>query len=308
MSSTPSPAIEANKLVKRFGDLLAVDELSIEIPAGKIFGLLGPNASGKSTTIRLLSGIMSPDAGTATVLGFRLRDELEEIRKNIGYVAQDFALYPELTVAENLRFYGAIYGHNDAAQQRLLLSRFGLDTFRARRAETLSGGYKRRLSIACALIHDPKLIFLDEPTAGIDPITRKDLWEGFYELASEGKTLFVTTHYMEEAERCNRLPFIHHGRFVADGTPAEIKASLTDNVVYACRSAYRPELARDLRALHGVHMLNQFGDELRIIAEQQVQLQDFAATLSKHGLSTEQMIPVLANIEDVFVALTGQDS
>ncbi|MCR4346895.1 MAG: ABC transporter ATP-binding protein [Sulfuricaulis sp.] len=260
-------AIAANNLVKRFGAVLAVNSVSLSIPPGEIFGLLGPNAAGKSTLIRLLSGILSADGGNAEILGYDLATHAEAIKKRIGYVAQHFALYPELTVAENLDFYSAIYQPITDAEQARLLEQYGLAPYRHRRAGQLSGGYKRRLSIACAMAHDPKLIFLDEPTAGIDPVTRKELWESFYALAASGKTLFVTTHYMEEAERCHRLAFINKGGLVGEGTPTQIRGLLKDYRVYACRLHYDPAVVAALSGMDGVLVLNQFGEELRIITD-----------------------------------------
>jgi ABC-type multidrug transport system ATPase subunit len=266
--------------------------------------LLGPNAAGKSTTIRLLSGILTLDAGAATVLGYDLATQTEAIKARIGYVAQYFALYPELTVAENLRFYGSIYAGIDRAKEKELLEQYGLDRFAARRAGVLSGGYKRRLSIICALAHDPKLIFLDEPTAGIDPVTRKELWDIFSDLAAGGRTLFVTTHYMEEAERCNQLAFIHQGRLVATGTPTEIRGSLAGLAVYACRTRHDPVVAGAIKRIDGVRVLNQFGDELRIIADKTMRAGDLAAVLQHKLAPGERLDAVAPTIEDVFIALT----
>jgi ABC-type multidrug transport system ATPase subunit len=296
--------IDAHTLCKRFGTVTAVNGVTLSIPQGEIFGLLGPNAAGKSTTIRLLSGILSLDAGTARVLNYDLLTQTEEIKKRIGYVAQHFGLYPELTVAENLNFYSSIYHHMDHARQKQLLAKYGLARFADRRAGVLSGGYKRRLSIACALAHDPSLLFLDEPTAGIDPVTRKELWDIFYDLAARGTTLFVTTHYMEEAERCTRLAFIHQGNLVAAGTPTEIKASLTDKTVYACQSRHDPAIAESLKRIDGVRVLNQFGNELRIIADTTVRERDLAAVLAPNLSPGHPLRTVEPNIEDVFITLT----
>ena len=196
-------AIVVQRLCKQFGPIIAVDHIDFSVHRGQIFGLLGPNAAGKSTTIRLLAGIILADAGTVTILGLDLTSQISRIKYRIGYVAQHFALYPELTVAENLAFYSGLYRPKGHADLTGLLATCGLTPFAGQLAGKLSGGYKRRLSIACALTHDPELIFLDEPTAGIDPVTRKELWDLFYDLAASGRTLFVTTHYMEEAERCN---------------------------------------------------------------------------------------------------------
>jgi ABC-type multidrug transport system ATPase subunit len=201
-----SITIETQHLTRKFGDFVAVDAVNLSINSGEIFGLLGPNAAGKSTIIRLLAGILRPSSGEASILGLNLFTQTEEIKRLIGYVAQYFALYPDLTVYENIEFYGGLYGIDDQKRLQRQLELYDLVQFKNKNAGLLSGGYKRRLAMACATTHDPELIFLDEPTAGIDPVTRKELWELFYQLSITGKTLFVTTHYMEEAERCKPGP------------------------------------------------------------------------------------------------------
>jgi len=298
--------IEAQRLSRRFGEITAVDGIDLSIPKGEIFGLLGPNAAGKSTTIRLLSGILGLDDGKATILGYDLGSQREKIKERIGYVAQFFALYPELTVAENLDFYSAIYsnGRNNRLQ---LLERYGLEKIARQRAGLLSGGYKRRLSIACALAHDPELIFLDEPTAGIDPVTRKELWEQFYELAAEGKTLFVTTHYMEEAERCNRLAFIHHGKLAAEGTPTTMLSLLDDYRVYTAPVRHDAALDAALKAIAGVRVLNQYGDELRIITDSSINRDVLQQLLQKHDYDGKTVRQAAVTIEDVFILLTHEE-
>jgi len=298
------PVIKADGISKRFGDITALDKLSLSIGKGEIFGLLGPNAAGKSTAIRLLSGILRLDGGSASLLGFDLRRQSEEIKKRIGYVAQFFALYPELTVSENLDFYSALYRFTGREKREKMLERYGLTRFASRRAGELSGGYKRRLSIACAMAHDPELVFLDEPTAGIDPITRKELWEIFYDMAASGKTLFITTHYMEEAGRCGRLAFLHEGRKVADGSPDEIKHSMQDKTVFSCRTGYRPELSESLKKLKGVFVLNQFGDELRIITESSLTSKELSAVIRQNIGKDAEVRPAETGIEDVFITLT----
>ena len=262
--------IETNNLTRKFGDFIAVDSVDLSISSGEVFGLLGPNAAGKSTIIRLLAGILRPSSGEARILGLDLFSQTEKIKQLIGYVAQYFALYPDLTVEENITFYGGLYGVDDLQRLREQLEIYGLDAFQNKMAGLLSGGYKRRLAIACATTHDPDLIFLNEPTAGIDPVTRKELWDLFYQLATTGKTLFVTTHYMEEAERCNRLAFLNQGKLVAQGSPSEIRTSMPDQQVYSCEISHNPELTKALKNLPGIQLVNQFGSELRIIASRSV--------------------------------------
>jgi ABC-type multidrug transport system ATPase subunit len=298
--------IEVQGLCKKFGPVTAVDHIDLSVPRGQIFGLLGPNAAGKSTTIRLLAGIIIADAGSATLLDLDLKTQTNDIKQRIGYVAQHFALYPELSVAENMAFYSGLYRPLGDADMEGLLATYGLSTFADQRAGTLSGGYKRRLSIACAVSHEPELIFLDEPTAGIDPVTRKELWDLFYDLAASGRTLFVTTHYMEEAERCNQLAFIHQGKLVAQDTPHGIKQSLKGIKVFACRLPYDPALSQKLKAITGVHVLNQFGDELRIVADETLSIRQLEEVINQ-TLGSDQLVneaPV--NIEDAFMTLTRE--
>jgi ABC-2 type transport system ATP-binding protein len=222
-----SDTVIARGLRKVFGELVAVDGLDLEIHRGEVFGLLGPNGSGKTTTIRILCGLMAPTAGTATVVGCDVVAEAEKVRRNIGYMSQGFGLYDDLSVAENLRFYASIYGL--AGQRRKdriaeLLRDLGLASRADQLAGTLSGGWKQRLALACATAHRPAMLFLDEPTAGVDPASRRLFWKWIYDLAATGTTILVTTHYMDEAERCQRLAFLSRGHLIAIGTVAEVLA------------------------------------------------------------------------------------
>ncbi len=219
-------AIRVTGLRKRFGDCVAVDGIDFVVEEGEIFGFIGPNGSGKSTTIRMLLGLIAPTAGTGTVLGFDITRESEAIRRRIGYMAQRFSLYDELTAGENLRFYAGVYGlEGEEAGKSIAeaLDLVGLAGIDRRRASALATGWRQRLALACALVHRPKLLFLDEPTGGVDPVARRDFWDLLYALASSGVTIFVTTHYMDEADHCHHLGLINAGRLVAYGTPREIK-------------------------------------------------------------------------------------
>ncbi|MDQ8165255.1 MAG: ABC transporter ATP-binding protein [Gemmatimonadota bacterium] len=222
-----SAAVVTRGLRKVFGDRVAVEGLDLTIPRGEVFGLLGPNGSGKTTTIRMLCGLMAPTAGSADVVGFDVASSGERVRERIGYMSQRYGLYDDLTVFENLRFYGTVYGlHGEARATRLEahLGALGLEDRRTQLAGTLSGGWKQRLALACATAHEPEMLFLDEPTAGVDPAARRAFWNSIYELAGRGTTILVTTHYMDEAERCQRLAFLSRGRLIALGTNAEISA------------------------------------------------------------------------------------
>lgn len=224
-SAAPAPVVRTRALRKQFGALVAVHGLDLEIPRGQVFGLLGPNGSGKTTTIRMLCGLVLPTSGSAAVAGFDIGTQSEQVRRRIGYMSQRYGLYDELTVQENLRFYASVYGLvGRIRDQRLAdhVARLGLGARLRQRAGTLSGGWKQRLALACATAHHPDLVFLDEPTAGVDPAARRTFWDTIYELAASGTTVLVTTHYMDEAERCERLAFLSRGHLIGVGTPAEI--------------------------------------------------------------------------------------
>ncbi|HJM82284.1 MAG TPA: ABC transporter ATP-binding protein [Nitrospinota bacterium] len=301
-----SYAIKVKNLAKNFGKVSALNGIDLNVPMGKVYGMLGPNAAGKSTTIRLLAGIIRGQATTAKILGIDLETGSEKIKRHIGYVAQHFALYPDLTAAENLTFYATLYGKNDAGHKRSLLIQYGLADFANRRAGSLSGGYKRRLSIACAMVHEPELILLDEPTAGIDPVTRNELWELFYELSVAGKTLFITTHYMEEAERCHYLAFLNRGNLVAEGSLQDIRSTLKNNKVFVCSLSYDPKVSKAVTALEGVLTVNQVGEHLRVVARDQSVATELKQAIIKTTSSTPLVQLAKPTIEDVFITLTKE--
>jgi ABC-2 type transport system ATP-binding protein len=227
-------AVRVSGLRKTFGDLVAVEGLDLEIRRGEVFGLLGPNGSGKTTTIRMLCGLLEPSAGEGTVVGYDLLKEADAIRRNIGYMSQKFGLYEDLTVAENLKFYASVYGVRGAAREarmRELLDELHLTPRRDQLAGTLSGGWKQRLALACATAHRPSLVFLDEPTAGVDPAARRHFWQIIYTLAAAGTTILVTTHYMDEAERCERLAFLSRGHLIGLGTVDEVTRQFGERTI-----------------------------------------------------------------------------
>ncbi|MGH7713586.1 MAG: ABC transporter ATP-binding protein [Gemmatimonadaceae bacterium] len=242
--------VEIHGLRKVFGSIVAVEGLDLTIARGEVFGLLGPNGSGKTTTIRMLTGLMAPTAGSATVVGYDIVRQAEQLRRRIGYMSQKYGLYDDLTVIENIDFYAGLYGLTNperSARVREQLAAFHLDSRARQLAGTLSGGWKQRLSLACATTHRPDMIFLDEPTAGVDPASRRMFWERIYGLSNAGTTILVTTHYMDEAERCQRLAFLSRGHLIALGTPAEITARFAaksvEDVFISLQQENEPEAA-----------------------------------------------------------------
>ena len=223
------PSVVLEKLTKRFGDFVAVDQVSLSVGKGEIFGFLGPNGAGKSTTIRILCGLLAPSSGTATVAGFDVAQGPEKVRANIGYMSQRFSLYDDLTVGENIDFFTGIYGvarDRRAARKQYVLTMAGLEGRQSSMTRILPGGLKQRLALGCAILHEPPIVFLDEPTSGVDPIARRVFWDLIYQLSEAGQTVFVTTHYMDEAEYCHRLALMYKGKMISLGTPAELKAAL----------------------------------------------------------------------------------
>ena len=229
MTPSAAPAVAVRGLEKRFGDFTAVDRISFEVARGEVFGFLGPNGAGKSTTIRMLCGILSPSGGWGTVAGFDIRTEPERIKASIGYMSQRFSLYEDLTVEENIDFFSGIYRiprDKKAERKEWAIRMAGLEAHRGARTAVLAGGWKQRLALGCAVLHEPPILFLDEPTSGVDPASRRRFWDLIYEMAAAGTTVFVTTHYMDEAEYCGRLGLIYRGELIALGSPAELKAGL----------------------------------------------------------------------------------
>lgn len=305
----PDIAISAQKLTRRFGKFTAVDEVSFDIPYGAIFGFLGANGAGKSTTIRMLCGILAPSGGNGTVGGFDVQTQPEEIKTVIGYVSQRFSLYSDLNVTENLLFYGQVYGLEGAAlssriQEVLVLS--GLDRFPHRLAGDLSGGMKQKLAIANAILHKPKIIFLDEPTAGLDPLSRRGIWELLYQLSESGTSLFVTTHYMEEAERCNTIAFISDGKILKIGQPSQLKQDLTGQILeVACRPLMKA--SRIFGSLEGVRGVTVYGTSLNLnVNDQKAVEARVRAAAGKEGIEVFSIKPIPASLEDVFSDLDSR--
>jgi ABC-2 type transport system ATP-binding protein len=296
-------------LSKQFDDFVAVDRVNFSIPRGEIFGFLGPNGAGKTTTMRMLLGLLQPTSGTATVLGFDLLRQKDEIQRHIGYMSQKFSLYSDLTVDENLNFYGGVYG---VRRQRLrqrkdyILHMAGLEGRERELTRNLSGGWKQRLALGVAIIHEPAMLFLDEPTAGVDPISRRIFWNLLYELAEGGATIFVTTHYMDEAEHCQSLAFIQRGRIVAEGSPQEIKRDQMPGEVLEIACAQPDRAIPPLRQMANFAEVALYGSLIHVITAPGVSAESqkaaIAQTLAEANIEVSAIDAIIPSLEDVFIA------
>lgn len=311
MIETEKLAVSAMHLVRRFGNFTAVNDISFKIKTGEIFGFLGPNGSGKTTVIKMLTGLLPLTQGSAMVEGIDVRTDPEGVRENIGYMSQNFSLYSDLTVFENLTFYGRVYGLNPARLRKRMdeiVQLNGLSPYMNRLAAQLSGGWKQRLALGCAMLHEPKLIFLDEPTAGIDPVARRQLWDLLFELSAHGITFFVTTHYMDEAERCSHVAYIYFGKLIADGTPETLR-ELPD---VQPPGTYRVEITttevtralRFARTIKGVRSATIFGQSIHALIDDFLELDDLRKQLQDNHVVVAEIRPLAPTLEDVFVELT----
>jgi ABC-2 type transport system ATP-binding protein len=303
------PAVVVEDLVKRFGAFVAVDHIRFEARRGEIFGFLGPNGAGKSTTIRILCGLLRPTAGRALVSGFDVATHAESVRQSIGYMSQKFSLYNDLTVIENLRFFAGMYSvPAKMLSERTVwaLEMAALTQHQKTITGALPGGWKQRLSLGCALLHRPSILFLDEPTAGVDPITRRQFWDVIYQLAGEGTTVFVTTHYMDEAEYCNRLALIDRGKIVALGTPAELKRECMPGELLLLECEPLGQAMEILRGTPDVLDVAIFGSALHLVVPKaEKALPMLRNQLSQQGIRIEKMECIQASLEDVFVSLAA---
>ncbi len=303
-------AIRAENLTRSFGPFTAVDGVTFRVAEGEIFGLVGPDGAGKTTTMRLLTSIMDPSGGDAWVLGHHTVREAETIKEQIGYMSQRFGLYPDLTVLENLTFYADIYGvPRKGRQERVerLLAFSNLTPFKKRLAGNLSGGMKQKLGLACALIHTPQVLFLDEPTNGVDPVSRRDFWRILYQLLREKVTIFVSTAYLDEAERCNRVAMIHRGKLLACGTPDEVK-QLMQGGILEVRTPHPRAATALLREHLGAESVGMFGDRVHVVSRDLERTTDeVQAILTQAGLPPVSIRPIEPSLEDVFVSVLGQE-
>lgn len=302
-----TPAIEVIDLTKKFGDFVAVNKVNFIVPRGEIFGFLGPNGAGKTTTIRMLLGLLTPTAGTARVIGYNVVKEAEAMRKRIGYMSQKFSLYNDLTVEENLNFYGGVYGVRGKklrTRKEYILRMAGLVGRERELTKNLSGGWKQRLALGVAIIHEPEVIFLDEPTAGVDPISRRAFWELIYDLAEGGTTILVTTHYMDEAEHCQDLAFIQRGNLVATGSPEEVKLTqMHGDVVEIDCNNNADQAISILRQMNLFEEVALYGSLIHVVTNDvQAHIPLIRKTLAEHDLEIISIDRIAPSLEDVFIS------
>lgn len=308
------PVIRTEKLSRFFGTVAALSEVTLDVPKSSIFGLLGPNGAGKSTLIRCLCGVLRPTSGHGVVLGHDIATESEAIKQRIGYMSQRFSLYADLSVVENIRFYARIYGLPLARQrerEQAVIALTGIGPYITRLGSQLSGGWKQRLALACALIHEPEILFLDEPTAGIDPVARRDLWDLLFELSHMGCTMFVTTHYMDEAERCTRVGYIYASRLIALGDPDELKAGPevtppgTTRYEFSCSMA--PTALAKARTIPEVRDATLFGTDIHILLDDRLSPQALLQLIAPADKNAT-FRPIHPSLEDVFVTLSRRQA
>ena len=297
------PVVRVDNLTRRFGNFVAVDHVSFEINPGEIVGYLGSNGSGKTTTIRMLLGLLSPSEGSANVLGFDSYKQTEEVRMRAGYMSQKFAIYDDLTVWENLQFYGGVYGITDPANIMETIKRVGLEGHEKSLTSDLSAGWRQRLALGIAIVHSPRLLFLDEPTSGVDPTARRAFWDLIYELAGQGVTIMVTTHYMGEAEYCNRVGVMRDGKLLAMDTPLALKEQIIVGDIWELYVDPLLDGLNVLSAAQGVLRVGLTGDHLRLIVEHGVGEKDLRAALAQANVRLLSLQPGEPTLEDVFLSL-----
>jgi len=300
-------AVTVQDLEKRFGSFIAVNRVTFQVAKGEIFGFLGPNGAGKSTTIRMLCGILTPSGGTGTVAGYDIRTQPEQIKSHIGYMSQKFSLYGDLTVEENIDFYSGIYRippEKKKARKEWVIEMAGLKDHRNSKTAILSGGWKQRLSLGCAILHEPPIIFLDEPTSGVDPISRRQFWDLIYQLSGKEVTVFVTTHYMDEAEYCDRLGLIYRGELIALGTPEVLKNELMQEEVLEVLCERPQDAMGEIEKLEVVKEVALFGKGLHVVADDaEAASAAISNLLAEKGYALLRLEKIIPSMEDVFVSL-----
>lgn len=302
--------VNTQGLTRRFSELVAVDGLDLHVEKGEIFGIVGPDGSGKTTTLRMLSGLINPSAGSAMVAGYDVVSQSTEVKDRIGYMAQRFGLYTELTVQENMDFYADLFGISATDRETLgrrLLHMTRMEPFGSRLAGQLSGGMKQKLGLMCTLLHRPEILFLDEPTNGVDPVSRRDFWTILYDLVKDGLTVVVTTAYLDEAERCNRVALMHRGRIIRAGEPESLKQSL-DEVCYQVRTSDNRQAREALLRLDRVLSATPAGDSIHVFADRQLAGSEIQQSLAGTGLQVHEIERIEPSLEDVFIALIEKES
>jgi ABC-2 type transport system ATP-binding protein len=301
----PGPAIDVQRLTRKFGSFTAVDGVSFQVARGEIFGFLGANGAGKSTTIRMLCGLLAPTSGTARVGGVDVAADPEGVKRSIGYMSQKFSLYEALTVDQNIRFFGGVYGlagDRYEARRAFVLDMAGLRGREAMVTRTLSGGWRQRLALGCAVLHEPPIVFLDEPTGGVDPVSRRQFWDLIGMLAERGVTVLVTTHYLDEAEHCHRLAIIHRGRMAALGSAVELKRVFADRPIVELQTPQPVQAMAALEALPGVEKTSIFGTAVHaVLRRADVTIDSLRAALDARGITVVSASPVSPSLEDVFL-------
>ncbi len=305
-----SRAVEVSDLTRTFGDFVAVDHVTFDVTEGEIFGFLGPNGAGKTTTIKMLTGLLAPSGGTGRVVGLDIRTQAEQIKQRIGYMSQLFSLYGDLTVEENIAFFAGLYevtGDRLARRREWVLDMSGLATHRRRMTGDLPLGWKQRLALGCAVLHEPPILFLDEPTSGVDPVSRRSFWDLIYTLADGGTTIFVSTHYMEEAEYCHRLALMNRGRLIALDRPAALRAGMSEPILELDTSD-GPAAAQALQGAPGVVEAAMFGRAVHVVVDDAGRAErTLPALLQARGLTLRHLAPVRPSLEDVFVSLVRRE-
>jgi len=304
-------AITVSELTKRFGGFVAVDRVSFDVREGEVFGFLGSNGAGKSTTIRMLCGLLEPSSGTAIVGGIDVRQDPEGVKRRIGYMSQRFSLYEQLTVDQNIRFFGGIYGLSGgrfAKRRRFVLEMAGLEGRERTRASDLAGGWRQRLALGCAILHEPSIVFLDEPTGGVDPVSRRQFWELIDQLAASGTTVLVTTHYLDEAEHCQRIAIIHAGRLAALGSSSELKQVFAGRAILEVQSSDPVQSMRVLDAMDDVEKTSVFGTAVHAVMREgpRVPPDELRSRLVAAGVAARRVEPVEPSLEDVFLEVVAQ--
>ena len=306
-TAAEEPAVVVRNLERRFGSFVAVNRISFSVAKGEVFGFLGPNGAGKSTTIRMLCGILAPSGGSGTVAGLDVRTQAEEVKSKIGYMSQKFSLYEDLTVEENINFYSGIYripAEKHEARKEWVIEMAGLREHRRSRTAILATGWKQRLALGCAILHEPPILFLDEPTSGVDPISRRRFWDLIYELSGKGVTVFVTTHYMDEAEYCDRLGLIYRGELIAIGTPEHLKTELMREEVLEVLCDRPQDALTEVGRAEGVKEAALFGKTLHVVVtDSRAATASIRDAIVKAGFAVARIEKIVPSLEDVFVSL-----